>query len=71
MSSETTNRAYICGVGCDQRGNPVRKIAEELYRRVCEAALTSGDFRATAIFLQEPGTSTCALSPEPVTAPSS
>src|SRR6266478_7009704 len=33
------------------------KSPEELYRQVCEAAFSSGDFRATAIFLLEPGTS--------------
>jgi diguanylate cyclase (GGDEF)-like protein len=32
------------------------KSPEELYRQVCEAAFSSGDFLATAIFLQEPGT---------------
>lgn len=29
---------------------------EELYRQVCEAAYSSGDFLATAVFLREPGT---------------
>jgi diguanylate cyclase (GGDEF)-like protein len=33
------------------------KSPEELYRRVCEAAFSSGDFLATAIFLLKPGTS--------------
>jgi diguanylate cyclase (GGDEF)-like protein len=33
------------------------KSPEELYRQVCEAAFSSGDFMATAIFLLEPGTS--------------
>ncbi len=33
------------------------KSPEELYRQVCEAAFSSGDFLATAIFLLEPGTS--------------
>jgi GAF domain-containing protein len=32
------------------------KSREELYRQVCEAAFSSGDFLATAIFLLEPGT---------------
>src|ERR1700731_4037047 len=32
------------------------KSPEELYRQVCEAAFSSGDFMATAIFLLEPGT---------------
>ncbi|MDB5639669.1 MAG: hypothetical protein JWP51_4577, partial [Bradyrhizobium sp.] len=32
------------------------KSPEELYRQVCEAAFSSGDFLATAIFLLEPGT---------------
>src|SRR5664279_3331665 len=32
------------------------KSPEELYRRVCEAAFSSGDFLATAVFLLEPGT---------------
>src|SRR5512136_2012546 len=31
------------------------KSPEELYRQVCEAAFSSGDFLATAIFLLEPG----------------
>ena len=29
---------------------------EALYQQVCDAAFSSGDFRATAIFLQIPGT---------------
>ena len=33
------------------------KSPDELYRQVCDAALSSGDFLATAIFLLEPGTS--------------
>jgi hypothetical protein len=33
------------------------KSPEELYQQVCEAAFSSGDFMATAIFLLEPGTS--------------
>jgi diguanylate cyclase (GGDEF)-like protein len=32
------------------------KSPEELYRQVCEAAICSGDFLATAIFLLEPAT---------------
>jgi GAF domain-containing protein len=32
------------------------KSPEELYQRVCEAAFSSGDFLATAVFLLEPGT---------------
>jgi len=32
------------------------KSPEQLYRQVCEAAFSSGDFLATAIFLLEPGT---------------
>jgi diguanylate cyclase (GGDEF)-like protein len=32
------------------------KSPEELYRRVCEAAFSSGDFLATGIFLLKPGT---------------
>src|SRR4030081_1821224 len=32
------------------------KSSEELYRQVCEAAFSSGDFLATAIFSAEPGT---------------
>jgi diguanylate cyclase (GGDEF)-like protein len=32
------------------------KSPEELYRQVCEAAFSSGDFLASAIFLLEPGT---------------
>src|ERR1700726_2324794 len=32
------------------------KTPEALYRQVCEAAFSSGDFLATAIFLLEPGT---------------
>ena len=34
------------------------KSPEELYRQVCEAAFSSGDFLATAVFLLEPGTDT-------------
>jgi len=33
------------------------KSPEELYRQVCEAAFSSGDFLATAVFLLEPETS--------------
>ena len=32
------------------------KSPEELYEKVCEAAFSSGDFLATAVFLLEPGT---------------
>jgi diguanylate cyclase (GGDEF)-like protein len=32
------------------------KTPEELYRQVCEAAFSSGNFLATAVFLLEPGT---------------
>ncbi len=32
------------------------KSPEELYRQVCEAAFSSGDFLATAVFLLEPAT---------------
>ena len=32
------------------------KSPEELYRQVCEAAFSSGDFLATAVFLREPAT---------------
>jgi diguanylate cyclase (GGDEF)-like protein len=32
------------------------KSPDELYRQVCEAALSSGDFLATTVFLREPGT---------------
>jgi diguanylate cyclase (GGDEF)-like protein len=32
------------------------KSPEELYRKICEAAFSSGDFLATAVFLLEPGT---------------
>ncbi len=37
------------------------KSPEELYRRVCEAAFSSGDFLATAVFLLEPGTDELAV----------
>src|SRR5690349_23830346 len=32
------------------------KSPDELYRKVCEAAFSSGDFLATAVFLQVEGT---------------
>src|SRR5580698_6667844 len=32
------------------------KSPEELFRQVCDAAFSSGDFLATAVFLLEPGT---------------
>jgi hypothetical protein len=32
------------------------KSPEQLYRQVCEAAFSSGDFLATAVFLLETGT---------------
>src|ERR1700741_2739840 len=32
------------------------KSPEELYRKVCEDAFSSGDFLATAVFLKEEGT---------------
>ena len=54
-------RAHICGVERNQRSDSVCKIAEELYRQVCEAAFSSGDFLTTAIFLLEPGTNTLRL----------
>ena len=50
-------RAYFCGVECDRRNAILyAKSPEELYRQVCEAAFSSGDFLATAIFLLEPET---------------
>ena len=39
------------------------KTPEELYRQVCEAAFSSGDFLATAVFLLEPGPACCDLPP--------
>jgi diguanylate cyclase (GGDEF)-like protein len=37
------------------------KSPEQLFQQVCDAALASGDFLTTAIFLQQPGTSSLKL----------
>src|SRR4030081_2951267 len=57
MSSQTNITRTLAALSATNEAILYAKSPEELYRQVCEAAFSSGDFMATAIFLLEPGTS--------------
>jgi hypothetical protein len=54
---ETNSARTFAALSATNEAILYAKSPEELYRQVCEAAFSSGDFMATAIFLLEPGTS--------------
>ena len=56
MSLETTIARTFAALSATNEAILYAKSPEELYRQVCEAAFSSEDFLATAIFLLEPGT---------------
>jgi GAF domain-containing protein len=56
MILETTISRTFAALSATNEAILYAKSPEELYRQVCEAAFSSGDFLATAVFLQEPGT---------------
>src|SRR3979411_3113978 len=57
MSSQTNIARTLAALSATNEAILYAKSPEELYRQVCEAAFSSGDFLATAVFLLEPGTS--------------
>jgi GAF domain-containing protein len=57
MTSETNIARRFAALSATNEAILYAKSPEELYRQVCGAAFSSGDFLATAIFLLEPGTS--------------
>jgi diguanylate cyclase (GGDEF)-like protein len=56
MNSQTNITRTLAALSATNEAILYAKSPEELYRQVCEAAFSSGDFLATAIFLLEPGT---------------
>jgi diguanylate cyclase (GGDEF)-like protein len=56
MTLETNTARTFAALSATNEAILYAKTPEELYRQVCEAAFSSGDFLATAIFLLEPGT---------------
>ena len=56
MTVETNSARIFAALSATNEAILYAKSPEELYRQVCEAAFSSGDFLATAIFLLEPGT---------------
>ena len=56
MSLETNIARTFAALSATNEAILYAKSPEELYRQVCEAAFSSGDFLATAVFLLEPGT---------------
>jgi diguanylate cyclase (GGDEF)-like protein len=56
MALETNIARTFAALSATNEAILYAKTPEELYRQVCEAAFSSGDFLATAIFLLEPGT---------------
>src|ERR1700737_2263263 len=56
MALETNIARTFAALSATNEAILYAKAPEELYRQVCEAAFSSGDFLATAIFLLEPGT---------------
>src|ERR1700738_411549 len=56
MNSETNITRTLAALSATNEAILYAKSPEELYRQVCEAAFSSGDFMATAIFLLQPGT---------------
>src|SRR3981081_377775 len=57
MALETNIARTFAALSATNEAILYAKSPEELYRQVCEAAFSSGDFMATAIFFLEPGTS--------------
>jgi diguanylate cyclase (GGDEF)-like protein len=57
MISGTSLARTFAALGATNEAILYAKSPEQLYRQVCEAAFSSGDFLATAVFLLEPGTS--------------
>jgi GAF domain-containing protein len=55
MILETTIERTLAALSATNEAILYAKSPEELYRKVCEAAFSSGDFLATAVFLREPG----------------
>ena len=53
---ETNTARTFAALGATNEAILYAKSPEELYRQVCEAAFSSGDFLATAIFMLEPET---------------
>jgi len=53
---ETTIARTFAALSATNEAILYAKTPEELYRQVCEAAFSSGDFLATAVFLLEPAT---------------
>ena len=56
MTLETNIARTFAALSTTNEAILYAKSPEELYRQVCQAAFSSGDFLATAIFLLEPGT---------------
>jgi diguanylate cyclase (GGDEF)-like protein len=56
VTVETNSARIFAALSATNEAILYAKSPEELYRQVCEAAFSSGDFLATAIFLLEPGT---------------
>ena len=56
MAVETNIARTFAALSATNEAILYAKTPGELYRQVCEAAFSSGDFLATAIFLLEPGT---------------
>jgi diguanylate cyclase (GGDEF)-like protein len=56
MALETNIPRTFAALSATNEAILYAKSPEELYRQVCEAAFSSGDFLATAVFLLEPGT---------------
>ena len=53
---ETNTARTLAALNATNEAILYAKSPEELYRKVCEAAFSSGDFLAATIFLHEPGT---------------
>ncbi len=53
---ETTTARTFAALSATNEAILYAKSPEDLYRQVCEAAFSSGDFLATAVFVLEPGT---------------
>jgi diguanylate cyclase (GGDEF)-like protein len=58
MTSQTSIARSSAALSATNEAILYAKSPEQLYRQVCEAAFSSGDFLAAAIFLLEPGTGT-------------
>jgi diguanylate cyclase (GGDEF)-like protein len=56
MAVETNIARTFAALSATNEAILYAKSPEELYRQVCEAAFSSGDFLATAIFILDPGT---------------